>query len=136
MYAGGRDNLMNNLSKRCSCWWGKGCCTCSRCCCKGPPGPRGPQGEPGPVGPSGPKGEQGFVGPQGQRGAKGDQGPIGPRGIRGEQGPIGPQGPKGDPGDFALNSIEAEDYINLSEEEKRRPSTLWVVYPDGHLSSI
>lgn len=60
-----------------------------RCCCRGPQGPAGPQGE------AGPRGEAGPQGPAGPRGEAGSQGPAGPRGEAGPQGEVGPQGPAG-----------------------------------------
>jgi len=52
------------------------------------------------------------------------------------QGPPGPQGPKGDPGDLAARLVTAYEYEALSDEEKRRPGILWVVYPDDFFGVV
>ncbi|MCL2397714.1 MAG: hypothetical protein FWC93_06565 [Defluviitaleaceae bacterium] len=51
------------------------------------------------------------------------------------KGPPGPPGPKGDPG-IELNPISESGYIALSDEQKRSPGILWVVYPDGYLIAV
>ncbi len=81
-------------------------------CIECPPGPAGPQGEPGPQGIQGPKGDTGDTGPQGIQGPKGDTGDTGPQGIQGpkgdtgDTGPQGIQGPKGDTGDTGPQGIQ------------------------------
>ena len=72
-----------------------------KCCCRGPEGPPGPQGERGPQGSpgaQGPAGVPGAQGPQGPAGSPGAQGPAGPQGDQGPQGLPGAQGPAGSPG--------------------------------------
>ena len=65
-----------------------------------PPGPEGPQGEPGPAGKDGADGAPGIQGPEGARGPQGLPGPEGPQGPAGEDGAEGPRGEKGDPGEI------------------------------------
>lgn len=72
---------------------------CQACSC--PPGPTGPEGEPGPQGPLGPAGltgNQGVTGPAGLAGLQGPTGSLGPAGAQGMpglQGPTGLAGPMG-----------------------------------------
>lgn len=79
-----------------------------------PPGPPGPQGEPGPPGPQGefgppgPPGETGETGPPGPPGASG---PIGKQGPPGEPGPSGPPGPPGECTCKCKAILVSQDYI-------------------------
>uniref|UniRef100_A0A044UM84 Col_cuticle_N domain-containing protein n=1 Tax=Onchocerca volvulus TaxID=6282 RepID=A0A044UM84_ONCVO len=68
-------------------------------CPAGPPGMRGPQGEPGRLGP------QGSAGPPGKPGKPGESGPIGKIGSKGAPGKGGPIGPVGAPGDDAYAGV-------------------------------
>jgi len=90
---------------------------------------RGPTGPTGPTGATGPS--DGPPGPPGPMGATGVTGPIG---ADGSTGPTGLQGPQGDPG-FTLYPITADDYMALSDEDKRNPNILWAIYPDGFLAA-
>jgi len=69
------------------------------------------------------------------RGPQGPPGPRGAQGISGPRGETGPAGPKGDPG-IKMQLISEENYMALSDEEKRRPNILWVLYPDGFLEAV
>jgi len=67
----------------------------------------------------------------GPPGPLGPPGPIGPSGITGPTGSPGPTGPKGDPGAL-LKPLTEEEYLALTEEEKRKLCILWVIYPEDY----
>jgi len=68
----------------------------------------------GPTGPTGPTG--------------GPPGPTGPVGADGVTGPTGATGPKGDIG-FSITPTTHDDYMALSDEDKRHPNIHWIIYP-------
>ena len=45
-------------------------------------------------------------------------------------GPPGPPGPKGDPG-IEIKPITEEGYLALSDDEKKNPEILWIIYPEN-----
>ena len=49
--------------------------------------------------------------------------------LRGPTGPTGPQGLKGE-SDLETIPITEDEYLALSDEEKRDPRIIWVIYPD------
>jgi len=114
---------------------------CNEKCSKCPffawpiPGPPGRNGRDGRDGSAGQDGSTPYIGANGNWFINGvdlgtsAQGVPGPRGRQGSQGPQGIQGPQGDPG-IEIRPTIVDDYLELSDEEKRDNTVLWIIYPD------
>ena len=105
------------------------------------PGPAGRNGRDGRDGINGQDGNTPYIGKNGNWfinevdlgiSAKGSPGP---QGIPGPAGPQGLQGPQGDPG-FELRPATEDEYLELTDEQKRDHTVLWVIYPDDFFENI
>ena len=55
--------------------------------------------------------------------------------MQGEQGEPGEKGERGDPG-AELRPITLDEYMALSDEDKRSLAILWVLYPDDFFEVV